>query len=89
MLDVFEKWKYRCILRIPWTTYVTNKRILEILYMEMEIMSTFKSRRLEYLGHIMRKNRSDGVTTYPTGPTGKCTWKERTTQKEDLIQSRS
>lgn len=60
-LDAFEMWLYRRILRIPWTAHVTNKNVLQRLNKEMEIMTTIKARKLEYLGHIMRNKERYGL----------------------------
>lgn len=53
-LEAFEMWLYRRILKIPWTAHVTNVRVLERINKGMEIIKTIKTRKLEYLGHIMR-----------------------------------
>uniref|UniRef100_A0A8D8VWR7 Uncharacterized protein n=1 Tax=Cacopsylla melanoneura TaxID=428564 RepID=A0A8D8VWR7_9HEMI len=53
-LEAFEMWTYRRILKISWMDKVSNVRVLQKLDKEKEIMLTVKSRKLEYLGHIIR-----------------------------------
>lgn len=60
-LEAFEMWLYRRILKIPWTEHVTNKDVLERIGKEKELLLTIKSRKLEYLGHIMRNDQRYGL----------------------------
>ena len=53
-LEAFELWLYRRILRVSWTEKVTNSEILRRMNKEKEVLYTVKSRKLQYLGHIMR-----------------------------------
>ena len=53
-LEAFEMWLYRRVLRIPWTDRVTNAEVLRRMGKEKEVMKTVKTRKLLYLGHVMR-----------------------------------
>lgn len=53
-LEAFEMWLYRRIQRIPWTERITNTEVLRRMGKEKEVLNTVKTRKLQYLGHIMR-----------------------------------
>lgn len=56
-IESFEMWLYRRILRIPWTDHITNLRVLERMGKDKELLLLIKTRKLEYLGHIMRNSQ--------------------------------
>jgi len=56
-IEVFEMWLYRCMLKILWTDRITNQRVLVIMGKEKELLTTIKTRKLEYMGHIMRNSQ--------------------------------
>ena len=67
-LEAFEMWLYRRILRVPWTAHATNGEILRKLKEEKEVLATVKTRKIQYLGHIMRnKNRYQFLQTILQG----------------------
>lgn len=53
-LEAFEMWLYRRILKVPWTDHVTNVDILKKMKKEKEVLTIVKTRKIQYLGHIMR-----------------------------------
>lgn len=53
-LEAFELWLYRRILRVSWIERITNDEILQRMEKDREILTTIKTRKLQYLGHIMR-----------------------------------
>ncbi|KAL1446308.1 hypothetical protein WDU94_012325 [Cyamophila willieti] len=53
-LEAFEMWLYRRMLRISWTEHVTNVEVLRQMKKSRELMNIIKTRKLNYLGHIMR-----------------------------------
>jgi len=53
-LEAFEIWLYRRIQRIPSTERITNTEVLRRMGKEKEVLNTVKTRKLQYLGHIMR-----------------------------------
>ena len=57
-LDAFEMWVYRRVLKMPWTEKITNKEVLRRMGTDREIVRQFKTRKLQYLGHLIRHNSS-------------------------------
>ena len=57
-LDAFEIWVYRRVLKISWTEKITNEEVLRSMGTGREIVRQFKTRKLQYLGHLMRHNTS-------------------------------
>ena len=43
------------ILRVSWTARRTNEWVLDQIGIERQLLSTIKTRKLRYFGHIMRK----------------------------------
>ena len=52
-LDAFEMWVYRRVLKIPWTEKITNEEVLRRMGRDREIVRQFKTRILQYLGHLI------------------------------------
>ena len=57
-LDAFEMWVYRRVLKILWTDKITNEEVLRRMGTGREIVRQFKTRKLQYLGHLIRHNTS-------------------------------
>ena len=57
-LDAFEMWIYRRVLKISWTEKITNEEVLRRVGTGREIVIQFKTRKLQYLGHLIRHNTS-------------------------------
>ena len=58
-LDAFEMWVYRSrVLKISWTEKITNEEVLRRMGTGREIVRQFKTRKLQYLGHLIRHNTS-------------------------------
>ena len=55
-LDGFEMWVYRRVLKISWTEKNTNEEVLRRMGTGREIVRQFKTRKLQYLGHLIRHN---------------------------------
>ena len=54
-INAFEMWCYRRMLRISWTSHTTNIDVLQkIGVKETTMLNNLKSRKLSYVGHIMR-----------------------------------
>ncbi|CAG9839537.1 unnamed protein product [Diabrotica balteata] len=53
-LKAFDMWLYRRILKIPWTDRVTNEEVLRRMNKDREVLTTIKSRKLQFFGHIIR-----------------------------------
>uniref|UniRef100_A0A2S2QJK3 Uncharacterized protein n=1 Tax=Sipha flava TaxID=143950 RepID=A0A2S2QJK3_9HEMI len=48
-------WLYRRMLKISWTDRISNQRVLEKMGKQKELLNTIKTRKLEYIEHIMSK----------------------------------
>ena len=53
-LDAFEMWVYRRVLKISWTDKITSEEVLRRMGTGRQIVRQFKTRKLQYLGHIIR-----------------------------------
>lgn len=54
MIESFEMWTYRRMLRVPWTDRVTNEEILRRVGKDREILLSIKRRKTTYFGHLIR-----------------------------------
>ena len=57
-LDAFEMWVYRRLLKISWTEKTTNEEVLRRMETYIELVRQFKTRKLQYLGHLIIHNSS-------------------------------
>ncbi len=57
-LDAFEMWVYRRVLKISWTEKITNEQVPRRMGTGRDIVRQFKTRKLQYLGHLIRHNTS-------------------------------
>ncbi|XP_023235101.1 uncharacterized protein LOC111634534, partial [Centruroides sculpturatus] len=58
MIDAFELWVWRRLLRVPWTEKKTNISILEKIKPSFSLQSRILKQKLTYFGHVMRKEVS-------------------------------
>ena len=56
--DAFEMWIYRRVLKISWIENITHEEVLRRMGTGREIVRQFKTRKLQYLGHLIRHNTS-------------------------------
>jgi len=56
-IEAFEMWLYRLMLKISWTDRITNQLVLERMGKQKELLTTIITRKLEYIGHILRNNQ--------------------------------
>ena len=55
IINAFEMWCYRRMLRISWTSHTTNIDVLQkIGVKEITMLNNVKNRTLSYAGHMMR-----------------------------------
>jgi hypothetical protein len=57
-IDAFELWKWRRILRVPWTEERTNFSVLEEVKYKTSLEETILRLKLRYFGHVMTGKRS-------------------------------
>ena len=57
-IDAFELWCWRRLLRVPWTARRTNLSILKEINPECSLEGQILKPRLQYFGHLMRREDS-------------------------------
>ena len=61
VINVFERWCYRRMLRISWTEHVTNEEVFNRANTKPTLLDGLLKRRLAFHGHLVRK----GGITFP------------------------
>ena len=57
-IDAFELWCWRRLLRVPWTTRISNQSILKEISPEYSLEGLMLKLKLQYLGHLMWRTDS-------------------------------
>ena len=57
MIDAFELWGWRRLLRVPWTAR-SNQSILKEISPEYLLEGLILKLRLQYFGHLMQRTDS-------------------------------
>ena len=55
IIDAFELWCWRRLLRVPWTARRNNQSILKELSPEYSLERLMLKLKLQYLGHLMQR----------------------------------
>ena len=58
IIDVFELWCWRRVLRVPWTARRSNQSILKEISPEYSLEGLMLKLKLQYFGHLMRRTDS-------------------------------
>ena len=58
IIDAFELWCWRRLLRVPRTARRSNQSILKEISPEYSLESLMLNLKLQYLGHLMRRTDS-------------------------------
>ena len=58
IIDAFELWCWRRLLRVPWTARKSNESILKEISPEYSLEGLMVKLKLQYFGHLMRRNDS-------------------------------
>ena len=58
IIDAFELWCWRRLMRVPWTTRRSNQSILKEISPEYSLEELMLKLKLQYFGHLMRRNDS-------------------------------
>ena len=58
MLDAFEVWYWRRLLRVPWTVRRSNQSILKEISPECSLEGVMLKLKLQYFGHLMQRTDS-------------------------------
>ena len=62
IIDAFELWYWRRILRVPWIPRRSNQSILKEISPEYSLEGLMLKLRLQYFGHLMRRTDSFEMT---------------------------
>ena len=54
-IDAFELWRWRRLLRVPWTARRSNQSILKEINPGCSLEGTMLKLKLHYFGHLMRR----------------------------------
>ena len=65
IIDAFELWCWRRLLRVPWTARRSNQSILKELCPGCSLEGMMLKLKLQYFGHLMR--RVDSLETTDAG----------------------
>ena len=57
-IDAFEMWCWERLLRVPWTARRSNQSILKEISPECSLEGVMLKLKLQYFGHLMRRNDS-------------------------------
>ena len=52
-IDTFKLWFWRRLLRVPWTTRISNQSILKEISPEYSLGGLVLKLKLQYFGHLM------------------------------------
>ena len=55
IIDAFELWYWRRLLRVPWTARRSNQSILKEISPECWLQGLMLKLKLQYFGHLMRR----------------------------------
>ena len=61
-IDTFKLWFWRRLLRVPWTTRISNRSILKEISPEYSLGGLVLKLKLQYFGHLMRRTDSLEMT---------------------------
>ena len=59
IIDAFELWCWRRLLRVPWTVRRSNKSILKEINPGCSLEGLMLKLKLQYFGHLMRRADPD------------------------------
>ena len=54
-IDAFELWRWRRLLRVPWTARRSNQSILKDISPECSLEGLMLKLKLQYFGHLMQR----------------------------------
>ena len=57
-IDAFERWRWRRLLRVPWTARRSNQSILREISPGISLEGMMIKLKLQYFGHLMRRGDS-------------------------------
>ena len=57
-IDAFELWCWSILLRVPWTSRISNQSILKEINLEYSLEGQILKLKVQYFGHLMRRTDS-------------------------------
>ena len=57
-VDAFELWRWRRLLRVPWSARKSNQSILREINPEYSLEGLVLKLKLQYFGHLMQRANS-------------------------------
>ena len=57
-IDAFELWRWRRLLRVPWSARKSNQSILREINPEYSLEGLVLKLKLQYFGHLMQRANS-------------------------------
>ena len=61
IIDAFELWHWRRLLRVPWTARRSNQSILKEISSGCSLEGMMLKLKLQYFGHLMRRGRVNSL----------------------------
>ena len=58
IIDAFELWCWRSLLRVPWTARRSNQSILKEISLGCSLEGLMLKLKLQYFGHLMQRTGS-------------------------------
>ena len=58
IIDAFELWCWRRLLRVPWTARRSNQSIVKVISPEYSLEGLMLKLKLQYSGHLIRRTDS-------------------------------
>ena len=58
IIDAFELWSWRRLLRVSWTERRSNQSILKEINPEYSLEGLMLKQKLQYFGHLMQRANS-------------------------------
>ena len=65
IIDIFELWCWRRLLRVPWTARRSNQSILKEISPEYSLEGLMLKLKLQYFGYLMKRTDSSEKTLMP------------------------
>jgi len=59
IIDAFELWCWRRLLRFPWTARRSNQSILQEIFPEYSLDGLILKLKFQYFGHLIQRTDSD------------------------------
>ena len=60
-LEAVEMWLWRRMMRVPWTSRLTNEAVLNMVGENRQLIRIARKRQLGFLGHIMRREGMENL----------------------------